>query len=243
MSVKPAQLKKISMGLLFKNKPSIFSAGFVYLLLCLVLTELSGRILGINMSLSELEQYYEHVNNGNLEYALTLASEMSPGLGAYIIDLLLTLVQHIVFAGFIIFILTTLRGMGATFGCLLDGFGLTGKLIWLKFLQGLFIGLWGLLFIVPGIIASYRYSMAMYILLDHPEMSAMECLRESKRMMHGHKAEAFMIDLSFFGWALLSIVPIIEYAVMLFYVPHRNTTITLFYEYLRSLNGTSEQYI
>jgi len=224
------RIKQIAKSVIKDSKPRVLTASFIYLLLCIVITELSGRLLGLNMSLAQLEQYYEHVYSGNVEYALTLASQMSPGFGAQAINLMLQIVQHIVFAGFLIFILNSVRGTGASFGNLLDGFAYGIKLVVLLFLRGLFTALWSLLFIVPGIIAAYRYRMAVYILLDNPEMSAMQCLRESKRMMRGHKAELFKLDLSFIGWFLLTLIPVVEYFVMLWYVPYINTAISLFYE-------------
>jgi uncharacterized membrane protein len=67
----------------------------------------------------------------------------------------------------------------------------------------LFIFLWSLLLIIPGIIAAYRYRMATYLLIDHPEMSPLECIRASKQMMAGHKGELFVLDLSFIGWYIV----------------------------------------
>lgn len=77
-------------------------------------------------------------------------------------------------------------------------------------LTGIFIFLWSLLLIIPGIIAAYRYRMALYLLLDNPNMSVYQCIRESKRMMVGHKAELFVLDLSFLGWYILSAVPFVS---------------------------------
>ena len=73
-------------------------------------------------------------------------------------------------------------------------------------LTGIFVFLWSLLLIVPGIIATYSYSMVYFILAEHPEMSAMEAIRESKLIMKGHKWELFVLELSFFWWYLLCIV-------------------------------------
>ena len=73
-------------------------------------------------------------------------------------------------------------------------------------LQKLFIALWSLLFIVPGIIKSYSYRMVPYIRAEHPEMSAMDCIRASKEMMNGQKKNAFVLDLSFLGWVILEIL-------------------------------------
>ena len=71
-------------------------------------------------------------------------------------------------------------------------------------LSGLFIFLWGLLFIIPGIIKSYSYRMVPYILRDEPELSPMEVISRSRDMMNGQKLNAFILDLSFIGWALLT---------------------------------------
>lgn len=72
------------------------------------------------------------------------------------------------------------------------------------FLRSLYTFLWSLLFIIPGIVKAYEYRMIPYLLADHPEMSHQDAFYESKRMMTGYKMDAFVLDLSFFGWVLLS---------------------------------------
>ena len=74
------------------------------------------------------------------------------------------------------------------------------------FLVSLFIGLWTLLFIVPGIIKSYAYALTPYILIDNPELSPNEARLKSIEMMRGHKGKLFGLDLSFIGWILLGIL-------------------------------------
>lgn len=74
------------------------------------------------------------------------------------------------------------------------------------FLKSLFIFLWGLLFIIPGIVKSYSYKMVPYILADNPGISAMEAITRSREMMNGNKGRAFLLDLSFFWWILLTII-------------------------------------
>lgn len=71
-------------------------------------------------------------------------------------------------------------------------------------LQALFVMLWSLLFIIPGIIAAFGYAMAPYILAEHPEISASEALKMSKDMMKGNKGSFFCLQLSFIGWMILS---------------------------------------
>jgi len=70
--------------------------------------------------------------------------------------------------------------------------------------MALFVWLWSLLFIIPGIVKVYAYRMTPYILARHPEVSATEALNLSKRMTKGNKGKLFVMDLSFIGWFLLT---------------------------------------
>ena len=76
----------------------------------------------------------------------------------------------------------------------------------LAFFQGLFCFLWSLLLIIPGIIKSYAYAMAPFIMAEHPELTARECLNASTELMEGHKSELFFLELSFIGWGFLNIL-------------------------------------
>ena len=76
----------------------------------------------------------------------------------------------------------------------------------LELLIGIFVFLWSLLFVIPGIIAALRYSMAPYILAEHPEMKPSEALNLSKKMMRDNCGRLFCLGLSFFGWYLLCIL-------------------------------------
>lgn len=81
------------------------------------------------------------------------------------------------------------------------------KALGLLFFMYLFVFLWTLLFIVPGIIASIRYSQAFFILADDPTKGIRQCVNESKAMMKGNKAKYFLLSLSFIGWWILSSIP------------------------------------
>ncbi len=72
-----------------------------------------------------------------------------------------------------------------------------------NFLTGLFTFLWSLLFVIPGIVKSYSYSMSMYILAENKGKPALECINESKEMTNGHKMDLFVLGLSFIGWFFL----------------------------------------
>ena len=100
------------------------------------------------------------------------------------------------------------------------------------FLRDLYIVLWGLLLIIPGIIKSYEYRMVNYILAENPEMNTKEVFEMSRDMMRGNKWRAFVLDLSFLGWHLLSLITI-GLAGIFYVFPYRNMTNAALYEFLR----------
>lgn len=79
-----------------------------------------------------------------------------------------------------------------------------GKMVLTLFLKKLYILLWALLLVIPGIVKSYEYRMVSYLLADNPEFSRQDAFRISKEMMDGQKMNAFILDLSFIGWNILS---------------------------------------
>ena len=72
------------------------------------------------------------------------------------------------------------------------------------FLQALYVFLWTLLLIIPGIVAGYRYAMTNFILAENPELDASEAINRSKAMMDGNKYRLFCLDFSFIGWGILA---------------------------------------
>lgn len=106
--------------------------------------------------------------------------------------------------GITVFFLNLFRRKPAEPDQVFSGFEQFFKALGLTFVTGLFVFLWSLLFIIPGIIALLRYSQAFYILADDPGKPIMQCIRESKLMMMGNKGKLFCLMLSFIGWALLT---------------------------------------
>lgn len=92
-----------------------------------------------------------------------------------------------------------------------SGLGFGFKNCWeqsvlLNFFRGLFLFLWTLLFVIPGIIKSYSYSMTNYIMADDPSIGALDAITKSRKMMRGHKFSLFILDISFFFWYLLAAI-------------------------------------
>lgn len=75
-----------------------------------------------------------------------------------------------------------------------------------RIVRTLYIVLWTLLFIIPGIIASYNYALTDYILAENPELTTKEALELSKKMMYGHRFRLFCLEFSFIGWAFLCVL-------------------------------------
>ncbi|MBR4339379.1 MAG: DUF975 family protein [Bacteroidales bacterium] len=107
-----------------------------------------------------------------------------------------------------------------------------GRSFGIMFMVYLYIFLWSLLLVIPGLIKALAYSMSYYISKDHPEYSIDECIEASKRMMDGHKWELFVLYLSFIGWILLSILTL--GIGFLWLAPYMDTTIAHYYEELKA---------
>ena len=95
-------------------------------------------------------------------------------------------------------------------------------------LQTLFIILWSLLFIVPGIIKSYSYAMTMYLKAKRPELEANEAITMSRQIMDGKKWTLSCLHFSFIGWIILSIITL--GIGLIFLLPYMQASITAFYE-------------
>jgi uncharacterized membrane protein len=105
------------------------------------------------------------------------------------------------------------------------------KNVWACFLMVLFIFLWSLLLLIPGIVKGYAYMMTPFILKDNPELSANEAINLSQKMMKGHKFDLFYLMLSFIGWAFLGIFTLgIGY---LWLMPYTYAAFAAFYQDLK----------
>lgn len=113
-----------------------------------------------------------------------------------------------------------IKDLFSEFGHFADGFILS-------LLTSIYTFLWSLLFIIPGIIAAYKYAMAPFILVETPGLAPNEAITESKEMMDGHKAELFILDLSFIGWSLLSALTLGIGSLWL--TPYMNAAYAAFY--------------
>ena len=157
---------------------------------------------------------------GLVIYGAIVSLLSTTGVGSFVTGL--------VSLGYISLYLSILRGKTPTFE---GSISAVTENIGTKFVSTLLVMLytflWSLLFIIPGIIKSYSYAMTPYILLDRPELSATDAIKESEKMMDGHKMDLFILDLSFIGWILLSMLTC---GILVLYVePYMMATKSAFY--------------
>ncbi|MBU1424545.1 MAG: DUF975 family protein [Gammaproteobacteria bacterium] len=107
--------------------------------------------------------------------------------------------------GWVGFVLALSRNQNPKFGQIFDGFNRFGTALGAYLLVLLFIFLWMLLLIIPGIIAGLSYSQTFYILSEDPSIGAMDAIKKSKEMMYGNRWKLFCLGLRFIGWLLLCI--------------------------------------
>ena len=118
-------------------------------------------------------------------------------------------------------------------GDMFQGFSTNfGDNLLLGLLSTLFIALWSLLFVIPGIVKSYSYAMCFYIKNDHPEYDWKQCIDGSREMMVGHKWKLFCLDLSFIGWYIVGVLCL--GIGTLWVVPYHEAARANFYEALVS---------
>lgn len=133
-----------------------------------------------------------------LVYLLIVAALSYTGLGLLILGGPLTI-------GYVTLIKNTIYGTDPKLENIFDGFGKFGDAFITYLLYEIFLCLWTLLFIIPGIIKTYSYALTFYLVKDEG-LSGTEAITKSRQMMHGHKWRLFCLEFSYIGWILLCIL-------------------------------------
>jgi len=155
------------------------------------------------------------------------------GVGIFTLHILTLFVIGPLYYGLFEYFMKVKRQEPAVLENLFDGFKNFVPSFLLVLLINIFVILWALLLIVPGIIAALSYSQAFLIMVDNPELSAMEAIKKSKQMMSGHKWRYFVMQLSFLGWTFLAILT--AGIGFLWLLPYMMVTIVNFYDELKGL--------
>jgi len=145
-----------------------------------------------------------------LDLVITIVGDL--GLVSTFLSILIVLLTVVLAAGFTLYCMDIRRGEASGYLTLFDGFSFVGKIIALELVIFVFTTLWSMLFVIPGIIAAYRYRFALFNLLENPDLGIFEALAMSKRQTLGYKSQLFLLDLSYAGWLILADLPATLYS-------------------------------
>ena len=208
-----------------------------------VLTGLVAALLG---GASGLMEFKVAASNGRVVGQVQLGLltlNISPGLWGWLSSMAILalaasfawyVLGSVIQLGYARFNLDLTGGADARLESLFDYFRWFKTAFCARFLTGLFIFLWSLLLIIPGIVASYTYAMVPYILAEDPDMTASDAIAVSKRMMEGNRWRLFCLEFSFIGWIILSAFTL--GIGNLFLTPSRAAAKAAFYRDLRGQN-------
>lgn len=173
-----------------------------------------------------LQEIADKINHGWKigRFTFTLRSGIF-GLAAFIIGGVLQM-------GYASYLLKQHDGKGRNFSDLFSMFDYFGTGFAQRFLRNLYVALWSLLFIIPGIIKGYSYAMTPFILAENPNLTASQAISLSQDLMDGHKSELFILDLSFIGWSILAALTLNLGNIAL--NPYKNAAYTAFYRQLQA---------
>lgn len=156
---------------------------------------------------------------------------------ATITSVINVLVQSLLIVGFFTFMINVLRRNNVDISDIFGGVRYWLKALGLILLVGIYTFLWTLLFVIPGIVKGFSYSMSLYIFAQNPEKGINQCIAESQEMMKGRKWNLFCLYFSFFGWYLLigvaALIPLVNIVALIVapYViqTYVQTAVTAFY--------------
>lgn len=188
--------------------------GLVASLLCgnINLGSSSAFRMNINLDTNSLSSQFDHMpeDANGIEWLMHL---LTGGLAAGVLALLLIIgvawlivsliLGGVIETGYARYNMKLVNGSAAGFSDLFHEFGRWGTCLVMHLLRSILVFVGYMLLIIPGILLSYGFRMAPYILAEHPECGGWEALSESWRMMRGHKLRLFCLDISFIGWSLL----------------------------------------
>ena len=239
MQIHLTELKVEARQAIRGRHPSAFLVSLAFYLILVLLTLLSRRLMITTMHFEEIIALSEQMAAAQTQAqqmrileSLAALSDTRERLGEYMI-LAIDLMETMLMMGFAKYCLDLSRGIDGTVWSLFDAFGNFFRFLGLNILISILVSLATLLLIIPGIILSYSYALAPYLLMDDPKKGPIQCMRESRERMRGHKWKLFLLDLSLLGWLLLTLIP----GVAIYTVPYCYTVRANFY---RAVTGRWE---
>ena len=205
---------------------------------CLVAFLLGGAMSGANFLPEITFKWQGEITS--LEDALTALTTLSHRFGGATFSIgALGLVEFIlggvIQLGYAKYLLKQYHRQEAAVSDLFSEFERFGQGFAQKFLRGLYCFLWGLLFVIPGIVKTYSSAMTPFIMADHPNLTASEAIQASSDLMDGHKWELFVLRLTFIGWAFVAALTMNLGNLVL--NPYRNAAEAAFYRQIAGHPG------
>lgn len=234
MQIDRKLMKKYAIQSLHTYKPNPLLSSLIYCFVVFLLDLLRTRIINMDIDIYSL---IRNIYAQDYSAFFSTLNGFNPSATSIILVLAIEIVTSVIYGGFLYYSINIIRNYRATVGTIFDVFEIIWKIIWLNILKSIFVILWSLLLIVPGIIAIYKYRYAEFIMFDNPDFSAYKCIRESTRITTGYKSQLFILDLSFLGWYLLTSLPIVGYFINIYVLPYVTFTNSYFYEILRKENN------
>ena len=220
----------------------------VWVTLMVVAVLIILQVLSLTLS-GDLDAYKTMVENamaGQLTYVVSSGTTNPIG---WLLTIALDLMSFVLSVGYTLYILRLSRKKEPSFGDVFDAFGIFLRAVWISILRSVVISLWSfayalpasllgmvmdpslaalicLPFMIPMFMAAYSYRLAVFIMLDERRYGCLQCLSMSRLAMHGRKMELFLLDLSFIGWLLLCVIPV----MFLWVEPYMKTTGALWYD-------------
>ena len=197
------QLKREAKEIVRNARVSAYLVAFIYLALVTVLALIDTYVSGtVVTDLQELQVFYPEIR---IPEFLLWATEI-PATVVIFVSILVALLTAVLGAGWALYHLGVRRGEEMECTTLFDGFSFVGKVILLNLAVSVSITLWTFVLVVPGIIASYRLRFAVYNLCENPEIGILEAMNMSTAQTRDYKMDLFVLDLTFVGWSLLSVL-------------------------------------
>ncbi|MDR0915930.1 MAG: DUF975 family protein [Oscillospiraceae bacterium] len=207
--------KIFARNIMRQNRYTPYVVGLIFLLISFAVAQFQLRATGMADIQKALTAWYQEIFDNMMN------TQAMPDLNAFyrhmydtfialwrplgsLVSKLINLVIGVLTTGAAWYWLRMSRGETPKWSGVFDCLRRFTKILWLMIVTSFFTALWSLLFVIPGIIASIRYSQAIYVQFEHPEYGALECIRESKEVMRDHKMDWFVLQLSFIGWLLLA---------------------------------------
>ena len=200
-------------------------------------------LLAIMFVINGISDYVQMDDEFAYVYSLRFDMDLSflalhrafPAFAVWFVSIVCTLLGVVLNVGASLYHLGIRRGEEMPYITLFDGFAFAGKIILLSIVQYIFVFLWSLLFVIPGIVAAYRYRFAMLNLCENPEIGIMEAINMSKEQTKGFKWQLFVLDLSFNGWSLLASLTLgILYIWLAPYIAQSNIA---FFQEIKQIKG------